>query len=720
MISLVVVRLMMSKNHFFDSKVAMKFIIKDADFTFEQPTPPLERRLRQIKQIIHSQKDHEYKYNKIFKKLSEVISFDNIHLFNHKEDIEEGAFAQKYLWDANVGKLVSNLEDTSHVPYAPYFERWRALLSSGTIIQNAIDNLPELEQEYLNEHGARFVVILPVFFNYKFTGFVQINFKEVHRLFSENELNILQDLFESLYWAENIQVTMRELQTQIEFTKQAHAQKENTLSNITHELQTPMNGIIGLTEQLDLLENDLTKKTYLESIKLSLSNLMTVVNNILDTSSDDQKKYDLVDIQYNLKETAQNLLDVHRESAEEKGLQFIAEFDEDFPDKITGDSRRVNQIISNLLDNAIKFTHEGSVHIYFNSMLKSGNRLIFIEVADTGIGIAPENQEVIFDKFVQLESADNRAFSGIGAGLTIVKDLVKAMRGNVKVQSSLGSGSVFTVTIPTIPVVRKVGNLKDQAEELAKMRFLVVDDNEINLKVVTAILKKWGSEYDVALNGEEAIDKAKNNDYDIIFMDIQMPVMDGFEATRQIRKLKGLKPRILALTASILRENEYKCIQAGMDGVIRKPFFPDNLINWIVNKKEEHKSEGSLSTPETTEMDEINYEVINMQYLEDIASGNKEFIQEMIQLFFEQVPQKLDEMEKGLNKNDYDGIAATAHKLKPIVGYVGLDPQSIGLKDIENEARKSGDINSMKKNYENVSESLNLAMKELKIYLKSI
>ncbi len=694
----------------------MKFIIKDTDFDFDQGTVSLEKELRQIKQIIHSQKDYEYKYKRIFKKLSEALTCESIHLFRHKDNVDDGAFSQTYMWEASSNKLISNHEDTTHVPYNPYFERWRTLLSSGTIIQNSISNLPELEQEYLTEHQAKFVVVLPVFFNFKFTGFVQINFEKDQRLYSKNELTIMQDLFESLYWAESIDTKLRNLNAEIESTRHAHERKSHTLANITHELQTPMNGIIGLTEQLDMLEDDFTKKNYLESIKLSLSNLMTVVNNILDTSIDGNAKYDLVELKFNLKESCRNLLEVQRERAVEKSLTFEVIFDEDFPDLIIGDSRRINQIISNLIDNAIKFTHEGGIKVEFRSQKQEGNELLKISVTDTGIGIAPEHHKVIFDKFVQLESADSRTFAGIGAGLTIVKDLVQAMRGNVKVKSDLGKGAQFIVTIPTKEFIRKLSDLEDSAKHLESLKFLVVDDNEINLKVVTAILKKWGSEYDVAKNGEEAIELAKDNDYDIIFMDIQMPVMDGFEATRRIRKLKGMKPRILALTASILRENEYKCIEAGMDGVIRKPFFPDNLINWIIKKDENIEAEKEEISQEQMKMSEPKFEVINMDYLEDIASGNKEFIEEMIHLFYEQVPEKLSDIESAIAENDLESIAATAHKLKPIAGYVGLDPKEIGLKDIENDANRNGDIGVIKKNYENVRKSLNLAIEELKLY----
>mgnify|MGYP000185405865 CR=1 FL=1 len=699
----------------------MKFIISDIDFNFEQSAPALDRQLRQIKQIIHSQKDFEYKYNKLFKKLSEIITFDNIHLFEHKDNVEEGAFSQKYMWDSKVGRLVSNLEDTSHVPYSPYFDRWRTLLSTGTIIQNAHVNMPAYEQEYLNEHGAKFVVVLPVFFNFKYTGFVQINFSQVHRLFSESELNILQDIFESLYWAEMIETRVRELHSVVEITRQAHERKDNTLSNITHELQTPMNGIIGLTEQLDMLENDMTKKNYLESIKLSLTNLMTVVNNILDTSGDVTKKYDFAEIPFDFKANMKKILEIYKENAIEKGLVFNYKFDEDFPEKVLGDTKRFGQILSNLVDNAIKFTDEGAVNINFRSKRDNGTQNIIMEIADTGIGIDQENHELIFDKFVQLDSSDNRTYGGIGAGLTIVKDLVTALRGNIKVKSALGDGSVFTVTIPTNAIERRLTDLSDHTAALKKLKFLVVDDNQINIKVVTAILKKWGSKYDTASNGLEAIEKATDNDYDIIFMDIQMPVMDGFEATRKIRKIKGLKPRILALTASILRENEYKCIQAGMDGVIRKPFFPDNLITWILNKNNTLTQQSSETDQEDEEVaEEYTFKTINMQYLEDIASGNVEFMQEMIDLFFDQVPEKQAEMEKAFAEKDMEQIGATAHKLKPIVGYVGLDPAEIGLKDIEHEANRNGNFESIKKNYENVCKYLNLATEELKIYSKKL
>lgn len=697
----------------------MKFIIKDKDIPFERGHLSLDRKLREIKQLIHSQDNFEFKYNKIFKKLTEILTLDSIYVFNHIQDDEDDSFSQKYLWEADKSAFVKDLKDTERVPYAPYFERWRTLLSSGTIIQNAVNKLPNFEQEYLNDLDVRFVLVIPIFYNLRFTGFVQINFSTIQRLFTETELSLLQDLFESLTWAESIDYRIRDLEQEMEALKDAHERKTHTLSNITHELQTPMNGIIGLTEQLDLLENDITKKNYLESIKLSLSNLMTVINNILDTSAVHKHDFELNVIPMDLKESTRSILEVQRDQAIGKNLKFSVDFDEDFPPKVNIDKRRLNQIITNLLDNAIKFTDSGEVGIHFNAMREQDNLMLIISVKDTGMGIDPRHHKVIFDKFVQLDTGYNRKNPGIGAGLTIVRDLVKAMDGEIRVNSALGSGSEFIVSIPTKPVVRRLAELQDSAQTLSKLKFLVVDDNEINIKVVTSILNKWNSRYDVAMNGEEAVRLAKDNDYDIIFMDIQMPVMDGFEATRRIRKMKGIRPRILALTASILRENEYQCIQAGMDGVIRKPYFPDNLISWITNKGNTFETEPE-QPEETAEVDKENFEIINMQYLEDIAGGNTEFIAEMINLFFDQVPDKLDTISTAISKNDYETIAATAHKLKPIVGYVGMDPQALGVRDIENDANKNGDMNTIKKNYENVRENLNLAMAELRLYLNKI
>ncbi len=367
--------------------------------------------------------------------------------------------------------------------------------------------------------------------------------------------------------------------------------KDIFLSNMSHEIRTPMNGIIGVSDLL-LAEPDLGKKHHemVSHINESAKNLLTIINDILDISkikanklSFDNKNFDLRHLLKSTKNTIGIL-------AAEKGIDLHVIVDESVPDMIYADPTRINQVLINLMGNSIKFTNIGSVTLKVDMIEENatGPRLNFA-VTDTGIGIPTEKLATIFDAFDQ---ADRKNIGGTGLGLTICKNLVEMMGGSIKIDSTPGAGSVFSFDIQTsqakVHTAEKAVQVRDTEQELvidkSLIRILVAEDNKVNQLVAKRCLEKFGYRYDVVSNGQEAIDMIKENEYDLVLMDVNMPVMDGLEATRYIRQNLNEKKdvTIAALTASVWKKDIDICIDSGMNDFIGKPFIPSELNKKII------------------------------------------------------------------------------------------------------------------------------------------
>ncbi|MBI4892671.1 MAG: response regulator [Acidobacteria bacterium] len=360
--------------------------------------------------------------------------------------------------------------------------------------------------------------------------------------------------------------------------------KAEFLANMSHEVRTPLNGIIGMTELA--LDTPLTteQRSYLDTVRSASLSLLAIVNDILDFSRMEKKGLPIVHEPFSLEETLGCLRPLFEVSASTKGLRLEIRTGPGVPSRVMGDCSRLRQVLVNLVGNAVKFTAAGAVSLQVSAAGK--NRLRF-EVADTGIGIQPEQQSTIFDAFSQGDAAINREYGGSGLGLTISAQLVRLMGGEIEVKSEPGAGSTFSFSLPLPAIEAATSECAVPAEEsfqksLQSMAsILVVEDNPVNQKLVSRMLEKRGHAVDVAANGVEAAEKACNGKFDLIFMDVQMPVADGFEATSRIRgweKETGATPiPIVALTAHALPEYARLCRDAGMDDYLSKPFRPDDL-----------------------------------------------------------------------------------------------------------------------------------------------
>jgi signal transduction histidine kinase len=377
-------------------------------------------------------------------------------------------------------------------------------------------------------------------------------------------------------------------------TAQAASQaKSEFLANISHELRTPMNGVIGMLDiALDReVSPELTEQ--LHTAQSCAYSLLTLLNDILDLSKIEAGKMTLEKIPFDLRALLAECIKAHQPKAAENSVSLRAEVASDVPRQISGDPLRIRQIVANLVSNAVKFTEHGAVEVRIGGeFIQPGQFLLQITVVDSGAGIPADKLLYIFDKFTQADGSVTRKFGGTGLGLAITRSLVELHGGEVHVQSELGRGTTFTVTLKC-EAGAETGALQDANQAAivratpgacdSPARILVVEDNHVNQKVVTAVLRKRGFSIELANDGQEALHKLNNSAaFDLVLMDVQMPVLDGLEATRLIRK----EPRwdalpIIAMTAHAMNGDKERCLEAGMNGYISKPVHPSLLLSTV-------------------------------------------------------------------------------------------------------------------------------------------
>ncbi len=414
--------------------------------------------------------------------------------------------------------------------------------------------------------------------------------KEAERLLEEKSLalyksnQVLQALADEL--EQKVLQRTQELQIALEKAEAATQAKSEFLAMMSHEIRTPMNGIIGMSQLLEMTAQSKEQKEYLSAIRSSGDALLLLINDILDFSKIEAGKLDLENRPFHLHKELDSIFKLYRPLVEKNQLQFFYTINPTLPPYVQGDSLRLRQILSNLISNAIKFTQQGSISVSIDyETLVVGEITLRVNVQDTGIGIPQNRIDRLFLAFSQVDSSTTRQFGGTGLGLVISERLAQAMGGGVSVQSVLNQGSCFSFTIRLQTLSEIISDIPKPSEHTESTHthqqqphILVVDDSHINRRVALRLLEKLGIQAEIATTGREAIEKVKQQHFDIIFMDIQMPDMDGLQATEAIRALPLIhQPYIVALTANAFETDRQRSLAVGMNDFLSKPFLFEDL-----------------------------------------------------------------------------------------------------------------------------------------------
>lgn len=513
--------------------------------------------------------------------------------------------------------------------------------------------------------------------------------------------------------AENAKVLAESATTKAE---SAVRSKQQFLSNMSHEIRTPMNAIIGFTKVVLKTELTAKQKEYITAIKMSGDALIVLINDILDLAKVDAGKMTFEKTPFKLHLSIAAMMHVFETKIQEKNLKLILNFDENIPEILVGDAVRLHQIILNLMSNAIKFTNKGGVTVSVDLVSENEKEVaIQFTVTDTGIGINMAKTEQIFENFQQATSSTSRLFGGTGLGLAIVKQLVEAQNGTIEVKSIVDVGSTFSFLLnfekTTINTLLEP-EIMEYNTDIKNTKILVVEDMELNQLLMKTLLDDFGFECEIASNGKLAVEKMQTKTYDIVLMDLQMPDMNGFEATEYIRKTLKSNIPIIALTADVTTVDVTKCREVGMDDYISKPVDERLLYSKLMGiiKKPvviiEQQTEGSITTQT------IKY--IDLSYLKKITKSNPAVISEIIEAYLKQTPNLINSMKKSLKDKDWQLLKSTIHKMIPSFNIMGINKEfeqiALQIHDYAHTIEQSIELTELVLKLENV---FNVACQEL-------
>ncbi len=469
----------------------------------------------------------------------------------------------------------------------------------------------------------------------------------------------------------------------------ASVAKEAFLANMSHEIRTPLNAIIGMIRELSREELSPKQQTYLSHTDTAARHLLSIVNNILDISKIEAGELKLDEHNFSLQALLANITSILHFKASKKNIKLTSALSSDVWPAYVGDSARLRQVLINLLDNAIKFTVEGSVRLNVEVLEESEeSQSIIITIVDTGIGMDADYIEQLFSKFSQAEKSTSRRFGGTGLGMSITKEIIKLMGGDIDVVSEKGEGTEFKIQIKLSKgdINKLSDSIQDNQELLRGAHVLLVEDNVMNRFIAIKSLSHFGCTVDEAENGLAALELLKKNKYDLILMDIQMPELDGVETTKIIRNELKLELPIIAVTANAFKKDIDLYLSIGMNDYVTKPFEEKQLFNTIVNQLQWNTT---ITSTNSSAAINNNYDLTQLKAL---SRGDEDFVRNMIEIFLQHTPAALEEIQNALLERDYINLAKVAHRIKPSIESMGISQLDGVAKDIELSAKAEDGI----------------------------
>ena len=516
----------------------------------------------------------------------------------------------------------------------------------------------------------------------------------------------------------------RELKKAKKITEDGARAKEVFLANMSHEIRTPMNGVLGIAGLLAKTNLDEQQRNYLRLIQESANNLLLLVNDVLDLEKIILGKLQFEHMVFSLTDRIDLCLQSFLYKAEEKGIGLVHDNQLGGDIVVLGDPYRLSQVMNNLISNAIKFTEEGAVTVETRLLEKNDTeaRIAFV-IKDTGIGISESQLGLIFEPFMQAHVAISRTHGGTGLGLSICRELISMMGGELKVQSEAGRGSSFSFELPFAISSSKLNqsvlahDLNYQS--LGSRYVLVAEDVELNQYLVKHIMESWGFIVDVVNNGREAVEMVQKNSYDVVLMDIQMPEMDGMEATRNIRQLKdAIKASVpvIALTANALKGDSEKYIAAGMNDFLPKPFNEQKLFLIISDnlKAGVNQPAAIAMNEQNTQVTQNHEKLYDLSMVKTISGGDESFVKRMVNLFIETMPPSLQELQHETKQQNWQSVSKLAHKMKATIDSMGINSLKEIIRTIETNGKKGEELDKIPALVEQIVATVQVCVDQLK------
>jgi signal transduction histidine kinase/CheY-like chemotaxis protein len=509
---------------------------------------------------------------------------------------------------------------------------------------------------------------------------------------------IEKELMEAKVYAEqatkNAEDAKGKAEKAMKIAENAVISKQQFLSNMSHEIRTPMNSIIGFTKVILKTQLSSKQREYLTAIKMSGDVLTVLVNDILDLAKVDAGKMVFEQKPFKMAASISAMIHLFEPKIQEKNLLLTKKYDRKIPKVLVGDPVRLHQILINLVSNAVKFTTKGKINVGVRLIDENDDKVnIEFTITDTGIGIAEDKIENIFENFQQATNNTTRLYGGTGLGLAIAKQLSEQQGGSIKVKSKMDKGTTFSVILPFLKTneeVESVTKIKKPAK-IKNLKILVVEDIALNQLLMKTLLDDFGFECEFAVNGKVAIEKLQEHSYDIVLMDLQMPEMNGFDATKYIRETMNSQIPIIALTADVTTTDLKKCKAVGMNDYISKPVDERLLYNKIVDllKKGDVENESSVN---------MKPKYTDLTYLTDRTKANPQLMMDMISLYLQQTPALISALKESLLHEDWDSLYTAIHKIIPSFYIMGIH------KDYENTGKKIQEYVSTRQHLDKVEE----------------